>query len=181
VGVPPLFTKSINKNFFTKNDLPEDLSIFVDTREQQPLSFNTSESMKLDFGDYTTGGDYYSYTYVDRKSEGDFKTTLSKGNLERFREELKRARDFDSYLFIAVESDIEKIQKNNNFKPHKVNIKYIFHNMRVLQHEFSDNCQFIFTGNRDNSENIIPKLLFYGKKLWKVDLQYYIDKYGIDG
>ena len=34
--------------------------------------------MKLDFGDYTCGGNYYDYTYVDRKSEQDLKGTLSR-------------------------------------------------------------------------------------------------------
>ena len=51
--------------------------------------------------------------------------------------------------------------------------------MRLLQHEFSGNCQFIFTGSREKSEALIPKLLYHGKKLWNVDLQYYIDKHGI--
>ena len=48
--------------------------------------------------------------------------------------------------------------------------------MRVLNHQFSGNCQFIFTGSREKSEEFIPKLLKLGKKLWNVDLQYYIDK-----
>ena len=58
----------------------------------------------------------------------------------------------------------------------KSNLKYVYHNMRVLNHKFSGNCQFIFTGSRERSEEFIPKLLKLGKKLWNVDLQYYIDK-----
>jgi hypothetical protein len=81
--------------------------IFIDTREQQPLSFPNSESMKLEFGDYAVGGDDYDYTYVDRKGEQDFKSTLSKNNLERFEYELQRTKDFDSY-YIVVESDLRQ-------------------------------------------------------------------------
>ena len=178
-GVKPMFNKAINKTFFQVDDVPDDLTIFIDTREKEPLSFENSTSMKLDFGDYTTAGEHYNYTYVDRKSEGDFKSTLSNANFERFRAELCRTRDFDSYLYVVVESSIEKIEKDNKYKPYKVNLKYIFHNMRLLQHEFSGNCQFIFTGSREKSEALIPKLLYHGKKLWDVDLQYYIDKHGI--
>lgn len=176
VGVPPMFNKSINQKFFNSY-VPDDLTIFIDTREQEPLTFKNSSLMKLDFGDYTTSGEYYSYTYVDRKSETDFKSTLSSNNLNRFRSELERAKKFDSFLYVVTESSIDKIQKNNRYSAHKANLNYIFHNMRAIQHEFSKNCQFIFTGNRQNSEKLIPKLLFNGKKLWNVDLQYYIDKH----
>jgi hypothetical protein len=55
------------------------------------------------------------------------------------------------------------------------NMKYIYHNMRVLAHEFAGSCQFIFTGSREESERLIPKILTLGRKLWNVDLQYYID------
>lgn len=172
--VKPMFSKRLPESFL--EDVSSDIEIFIDTREQKPLTFEKSSSLKLEFGDYAVGGDYYNYTYVDRKSEQDFKSTLSKNNLERFREELKRARDFDSYLFVVTESDLAKIAKNNHWGAHKSNLKYIYHNMRVLSHEFAGTCQFIFTGSRANSENIIPKILVNGKDVWDVDLQYYIDE-----
>ena len=135
--------------------------------------------MKLDFGDYAVGGEDYAYTYVDRKGEQDFKSTLSKNNLERFRSELSRAREFNSFLYVVVESDLNQIYKHNRWGPHKSNLKYVYHNMRVLAHEFTGHCQFLFTGSRENSQKLIPKLLTYGDKLWGVDLQYYIDKDGV--
>lgn len=180
IGATPLFTKGIRQETFNEKTNTGSMRIFIDTREQKPLSFENSEKLKLDYGDYTAGGNFYSKTYIDRKSEGDFKTTLSKFNLDRFRAELQRAKDFDSYLYIVVESSIDQIKVNNNFCPHKSNLNYIFHNMRVLQHDFRGHCQFIFTGSRKKSEQIIPKLLLYGNKLWQVDIQYYIDKYGIN-
>ena len=174
VGVKPMFSKRLPESFL--KEVSSDIEIFVDTREQKPLTFDKSSSLKLEFGDYAVGGEYYNYTYVDRKSEQDFKSTLSKNILERFREELKRARDFDSYLFVVTESDLSKIAKNNHWGAHRSNLKYIYHNMRVLSHEFAGNCQFIFTGSRAHSQDIIPKILVNGKDVWDVDLQYYIDE-----
>lgn len=154
----------------------QDIEIFVDTREQQPLEFKNSSNLKLEFGDYAVGGEHYDYTFVDRKGEQDFKSTLSKNNLERFREELKKTKEFDSYMFIVTESDLDAIYKNNKWSKHRSNLKYIYHNMRVLNHEFAGHCQFIFSGSREKSQEIIPKILMMGKKIWKTDLQYYIDK-----
>lgn len=171
-GVKPLFGSRLPDAW--EMEVNKNIKIFIDTREQKPLHFNNSEKLKLDFGDYAVGQEYYDYTYVDRKSETDFKSTLSKNNLERFRAELQRAKDFDSYLFIVTETDMTTMEKRNKWSPHTSNMKYIYHNMRVLAHDFAGSCQFIFTGGRKQSEQIIPKLLTLGKKVWGVDLQYYI-------
>lgn len=175
MDVSLIFNKPMPKDFFEKEE-DESMKIFVDTREQKPISFKNQESMKLDFGDYTAAGDFYDYTYIDRKSEGDFKSTLSGENFERFKRELQRARDFNSYIFIVVESNIEKIKKNNLFGPHKSKLPYIWHNLKSASHEYGDVCQFIFAQNRKGLQKIIPKILSYGKRLWNVDMQYFIDK-----
>lgn len=183
-GVKPLFGSRIPPEFFENIDM-SDMKIFIDTREQQPLSFVNSAEMKLDFGDYTSAGEYYDYTYVDRKSANDLIGTLSLGNLDRFKREVSRARDLGSYLFIVIESDMSRLEaymraaKSNKFGPHRTNLKFIYHNMREVMHEFADSCQFVFSGSRENSEEIIKKILFFGRKLWNVDLQYYIDKHGL--
>lgn len=179
LGLEPIYNKGITKDFFQKKNSIEEIPIYIDTREQLPLSFKNNKEMKLDFGDYTMGGDNYTYTYVDRKSEGDFKGTLG-GGFKRFRRELQRAKEFNSYLYVVTESSISNIQRNNNFGPHKSNLAYLWHNMRLLTHEFKGHCQFLFTGNRGTSELVIPKLLYYGKELWDVDLQYFFDNYGIE-
>lgn len=179
LNVKPLYGSRIDPSFFDPDENFENLKILIDTREQKPLTFNVSEDLKLDFGDYTVGGDDYNYTYVDRKSDSDFKGTLS-GGLARFKRELQRVKDFDSYLFVVVESDLNRLYRNNMYGPHKSNLKFIYHNMRVLTHEFAGHCQFVFTGTRANSQSVIPKILTLGKKLWNIDLQYYIDKNGLD-
>ena len=172
VGVKPLFRSRLPDEW--NDPVPDDVKIFIDTREQQPLEFDNSESLKLDFGDYAVASKHYDYTYVDRKSETDFKSTLSKNSLNRFRAELQRTKDFDSYLFVVTETDMSTMEARNKWSPHTSNMKYIYHNMRVLAHDFAGHCQFIFTGSREQSQQLIPKILTLGKKLWNVDLQYYI-------
>ena len=179
LNIRPLFSQPIIKPFFEEEKYLEDMEIFIDTRERKPLKFSKSSSLKLDFGDYTTGGENYTYTYVDRKSENDFKGTLTVG-LKRFEKELERARKFNSYLYIVIESSVKSIKKNNNFGPYKSNLPYVWHNMHKLTHDFKGCCQFVFTGGRINSTRLIPKLLYHGKKLWNVDLQYYLDKHDSD-
>ena len=75
LGIKPMFKTRLPKKLF-ESDI-SDMNIFIDTREQKPLEFSNSTEMKLDVGDYTSSGDDYSYTYVDRKGEQDFKSTLS--------------------------------------------------------------------------------------------------------
>lgn len=173
-NIEPLYNTALPADFWEDNKEIDNLDIFIDTREQKPLKFKNSTEMKLDFGDYTIGGSYYDYTYVDRKSGSDFKSTLGIG-YNRFRKEIDRCREFNSYLYIIIESDIKKIYKNNHFAPHKSNLTYIFYNMRQIIQDYPRRCQFVFTGNRKNSEELIPKLLYYGKRLWKTDLQYFLD------
>lgn len=173
--IKPTYSKPFVKDFFKSDKVYSDIKIFIDTREQKPLTFKNSETLKLDFGDYTTGGDFYSYTYIDRKSEPDFKSTLSVG-LERFKRELERTRQFKSFLFVLVESNIEEINQNNNTGPHKANMAYIWHNTRKIIREYSDCCQFIFSGNRKVSSYLVPRLLRFGKSLWDCDVQYYLDR-----
>ncbi len=173
--IMPLFGRNIMKDFFKEDDFFNNLKILIDTREQQPLKFPNSMDMKLDFGDYAIGAPHYDYTYVDRKSETDFKSTFSSG-IERFKRELDRAKGFSSYIFVVVESTIDEIIKNNMRTKYKSNLSYVWHNMREISHEYKGSCQFVFSGGRKESVQVIPKILFYGKKLWDVDLQYFIDK-----
>tara|TARA_B100000085_G_scaffold285631_1_gene322600 strand:- start:3757 stop:4740 length:984 start_codon:yes stop_codon:yes gene_type:complete len=175
LGLNNILNKKIPCDFFDFKD-KEGMKIFVDTREQKPINFINSESMKLDFGDYTAASPYYDYTYIDRKSEGDLKSTLSGSNFERFKKELARARLFNSYVFVVVESSIDKIKKNNVFSPHKSKLPYIWHNLKTVSQEYKDCCQFVFAENRAGLKKLIPKILLYGKKLWNVDVQYFLNK-----
>ena len=173
--IPLAFNLPAPKDFFTSK-LPKDINIVIDTREQKPLNFEfPTKTQKLYFADYCIDDHYYNYTYVDRKSGQDFTGTMIGENYERFRREIKRAQEMDSYIFVVVESSVSKIIAFNKKFKRKATIEYILKNARELMYEFPNNCQFIFTGSRANSSVLIPKILFYGKKLWNVDLQYFID------
>ena len=172
MGVKPIFYKGMPKEFYEDVDL----EILIDTREQQPLKFPKSKILKLDFGDYTLGGKHFSNTFVDRKSPGDFLSTFG-GQVDRFKKEMARCVELDSYMYIVVEKSIKNIERESMFQKGRRAPKmgWVFSNLISIQHEFAGNCQFVFTNNRTHSEEIIPKLLKLGPKLWEVDVQYFID------
>ncbi len=172
VGLPVQFPKGLPEKWQKSGN---DLTILIDTREQKPLKFLNSKSVKLDFGDYTVGGERFDYTFVERKSEEDFKSTFGSGT-QRFLEELKRCHDMNSYLFIVVEAYMKKINQNNAFSAYKCNMDFIWHNVRECLRAFPKSCQFVFVGNRTNSTLYIPKILNCGKEIWRTDLQYFINK-----
>mgnify|MGYP003113007683 FL=1 len=178
-GVTPMLYRKLPDDFFEVDGL-DNLEVVIDTRENKPLPFKHTKKFALDFADYTASGSRYDYTFIERKSESDFKSTMSQ-NFSRFRREMSRAKAMDSYVFIVVDSDIKKIKKQNHFSPHPSNLKFIFHNMKALCHEFPQTCQFIFSGNRTTSMDLIQRILYFGRKIWYCDLQYYIDarNYGL--
>jgi hypothetical protein len=173
MGAKPIFNKGMPKEFSENVDM----EVLIDTREQQPLEFPKSQILKLDFGDYTLGGNNFSNTFVDRKSAGDFLSTFG-GQVDRFRREMKRCVELDSYMYIVVEKPIKTIEKEAIFTRGRraPKLGWVFSNLISIQHEFAGNCQFVFTDNRKHSEEIIPKLLLLGEKLWNVDVQYFLDK-----
>ena len=170
-GIQPMFSsrppedwKSVD--FSAKN-------ILIDSREQLPLSFKNSEKLKLDTGDYAVSGEDFDYTFVDRKSFQDFCGTMVGDNYDRFRREVLRCQKQDSYLWVVVEADIKDAAKLNSRSAHKNNLRFVFHQMSTLQHEFPKNLQFVWSGGREQSQDLIPRLLCLGKKLWNVDVQFF--------
>ena len=171
-GMLPMLSGQLPNQF--KNDY-SNTPILIDTREQKPLYFKNSESLKLDVGDYAVGGDLYDYTFVDRKSYQDFCATVTNG-YARFVKELERCRSMGCMLFVVTETAFNKMWANNKAGYKKFNLDYVYHRMREIQADYSDCCQFVFSGSRRKSEEIIPKILVLGKKLWAVDVQYFWDK-----
>lgn len=170
-GVEPMFSGKLPKEW---RDSFSDRKIYFDSREQHRLEFANSECLKLDVGDYSTSGEDYTNTFVDRKSFADWCGTLVGDNLERFRREIIRAKTQDCFLWVVIECEMKDVYLLSKQGKHKPNISYVSHNMRVLQQEFSKNLQFLFSGSRENSQLIIPKLLCLGNKCWGVDMQYFM-------
>lgn len=171
LGVNQIYNKRLPKAF--KDDLPDDFQILIDTREQLPFDFKNSLSSKLDFGDYTVGGNYYSNTFVDRKSIGDFKGTFGVG-FERFKKEVERCKSFGGFLFVVVEGSIYQIKEKNERDKFKTNLSYAFHNVRNLLREYPENLQFVFCKNKSQAKSVTERILFCGKDVWNCDLQFYI-------
>jgi hypothetical protein len=172
-NVKPLLYKQLPKSFF--NDFSKK-KILIDTREQKPLTFPVSEKHKLDIGDYAVGASDYNYTYVDRKSFGDFCGTVTTG-YSRFCRELDRCESLGAYMFIVVEISFRGIEGYNKRGYKRFNLDYVCHNMREIQKKYKESCQFIFAGSREFSQELIPKLLILGKDLWHTDVDYFWSKY----
>jgi len=170
-GVPLMFSGKLPKEW--SNDFSK-RKIMIDTREQRPLEFANRESLKLDIGDYSTIGTDYTNTFVDRKSFSDWCGTLVNENFDRFRREIIRAKTQDCFLWVVIDCRMEDVYDLSKQARHKPNVSYISHNMRILQQEFSQHLQFLFSGGRENSQVIIPKLLCLGKDAWNVDMQYFL-------
>lgn len=166
------FHKPLPDDFWQKDC--QDIKIFIDTREKMPLNFFNSHFNKLDFGDYTAGGELYSKTFVDRKSQDDFRQTFGK-DIERFKREMNRCVKFNSYMFVVIESSIEKLEEENKTSKFKSNLGYLWHNVRDLILQYPKNLQFVFAYSRNGAKKIIPKILFYGQDLWNVDVQYHLE------
>jgi hypothetical protein len=171
-GMLPMLSGQLPNHFH--NDY-SNTPILIDTREQKPLFFKNSESLKLDVGDYATGGDLYDYTFVDRKSYQDFCATVTNG-YGRFVKELERCKSLGCFLFVVVEVAFGDMWAVNAKGYKKFRLDYVYHRMREIQAKYSDCCQFVFSGSRRDSEELIPKILVLGTKLWDVDVQYFWDK-----
>ena len=164
--------QNISNQFKNKLSL-RDL-IYVDTREQNWLRFNIPFEMKtLPYGDYTCSNNNCN-CYIERKNLSDFISTLSSGNLERFNNEILRAKKNGAYLVVIVE---EKLSNALSFQylPHiskkiKATPEFIFHNARTLLQEHS-NLQFLFVDGREEMKRVI-EFIFASKCFYKkIDLQ----------
>lgn len=157
-----------------KNKLNLRDTIYVDTREQNWLKFNIPFEIKtLPYGDYTCSNDNCS-CFIERKSLSDFISTLSVGNLERFKNEITKAKKNNAYLVVIVE---EKLSNALSFQylPHiskkiKATPEFIFHNVRQLLQEF-DNLQFVFVDGREEMKRCIESILASKCFYKKIDLQ----------
>ena len=164
--------KDITNQF--KNKLTTKDTIYVDTREQNWLKFDIPFEIKtLPFGDYSCSNDNCD-CYVERKSLSDFISTLSIGNLDRFKNEITKAKKNNAYLVVVIE---EKLANALSFQylPHiskkiKATPEYIFHNVRQLIQDY-DNLQFLFVDGKNEMKRVIESI-FSSKCFYKkIDLQ----------
>ena len=162
----------IEDNF--KNKLTKKDTIFVDTREQSWLKFdNLFEIKTLSFGDYACSNDNCN-CFIERKSLSDFISTLSVKNYDRFKNEIQKAKNNNSYIIVMIEETLSNAL-SFQYLPHiskkiKATPEYIFHNVRELLQDY-DNLQFLFVDGRKEMTRLIESI-FASKCFYKkIDLQ----------
>lgn len=173
IGLKNKFIHPKNIKVQFKNKLKSEDVIYIDTREQNWLKFNSKFEIKtLTYGDYACS--LNNNCYVERKSLSDFISTLSSNNIERFNNEIFKAKINNSYLVVIVE---EKMANALSFKylPHinkkiKATPEFIFHNLRELMQKY-ENLQFLFVDGRNEMKRVI-EAIFASENFYKeVDLQ----------
>lgn len=157
-----------------KNKLNQKDTIYVDTREQSWLKFNTPFEIKtLSFGDYTCSNDNCN-CFIERKSLSDFISTLSVKNYDRFKNEIEKAKKNNSYIVVMVEETLSNAL-SFQYLPHiskkiKATPEYIFHNVRELLQSY-DNIQFLFVDGRKEMTRLIEGIFASKCSYKKIDLQ----------
>ena len=157
-----------------KNKLNQKDTIYVDTREQSWLKFDTPFEIKtLSFGDYTCSNDNCN-CFIERKSLSDFISTLSVKNYDRFKNEIEKAKKNNSYIVVMVEETLSNAL-SFQYLPHiskkiKATPEYIFHNVRELLQSY-DNIQFLFVDGRKEMTRLIEAIFASKCSYKKIDLQ----------
>jgi hypothetical protein len=157
-----------------KNKLNQKDTIYVDTREQSWLKFNTPFEIKtLSFGDYTCSNDNCN-CFIERKSLSDFISTLSVKNYDRFKNEIEKAKKNNSYIVVMVEETLSNAL-SFQYLPHiskkiKATPEYIFHNVRELLQSYN-NIQFLFVDGRKEMTRLIEGIFASKCSYKKIDLQ----------
>ena len=92
------------------------LILYIDSREQKPLSFESNlihsiQRTKLPYGDYACSVNGKKCPIIfERKSIGDLFGTLGK-NIERFKKEIERSKESGNLLVIIVEKPLKTVIK----------------------------------------------------------------------
>lgn len=165
------------KNKLPKIDWNDSIEIITDSREQKSLQFPKHIVTSIDtvkFGDYILKNN--PQISVERKSLSDLAGTLSAG-FDRFKREIKRAKDNKGYIIILVESPFKDF-KSIEYLPQTKHIKSTYEHLakraRELYEEF-DNFQLCFAEGRKEAARIVEFVLKTGKQIKTIDLQLLIE------
>lgn len=163
-------------NYVTKPTFRQRDKILVmrDTREKKPLVNQAIdfEIQKLRFGDYAAVDNPHRI-FFERKTLPDFIGTVSL-NIDRFRNEIQRAKDVDCKLIVLVESPLNTCLNYHRMKFYwrlKVKPEYAFHNVRQLIAEY-DNLQFLFVDGRKEAGIVMKKVYCMNEDPFSYDLQF---------
>lgn len=149
------------------------LNIIIDTREQEPFTFNnfnvTTERIALPTGDYSIPG-FEDRAAIERKSINDLVGCLMGENRDRFERELSRGARYDLFC-VVVESSLEDMSKGryrSEMKPHAA-LQSIF----AFQVRYR--VPFLFCGSHPGAEyttfSLLEKYLAEVEKRYQVAVQ----------
>ncbi len=153
------------------NNTYNNFTIIVDTREQQPWTFDsyTKAHKKLDTGDYSIEGLEHLLTIERKKSSSEFATNIVES---RFKDVVMRLSQF-KYSFLLLEFDLEDllIYPIGSTVPKrmwdKVKITPSFLIKNIIELQLNHNIKVMFCGNAANAEKIAE---FIFKKIHYIEM-----------
>lgn len=154
-----------------------DFTIIIDTREQQPWTFNnhTVANRKLDTGDYSIEGLEDLLAIERKKSVSEFANNITES---RFIDVVDRLSNI-KYAFLLLEFDLEDvlIYPVGSTVPKKmwdkIKISPAFIIKHLLELQLNHNIKVIFCGDSHNAEKIaefILKKVHYVERVAKKDV-----------
>lgn len=140
-----------------------DFTIIIDTREQQPWTFNnyTVANRKLDTGDYSIEGLENILCIERKKSASEFANNIVES---RFKDVLMRMNQL-KYSFILLEFDLEDllVYPIGSTVPKrmwdKIKITPAFLLKNILELQLNYNIIVYFCGDSDNAEKMAEYIL----------------------
>ena len=153
------------------NNTYNNFTIIVDTREQQPWTFDNyaKAHKKLDTGDYSIEGLEHLLTIERKKSSSEFATNVVES---RFKDVVMRLSQF-KYSFLLLEFDLEDllIYPIGSTVPKrmwdKVKITPSFLIKNIIELQLNHNIKVMFCGSASNAEKIAE---FIFKKIHYIEM-----------
>lgn len=143
--------------------LHNDFTIIIDTREQQPWSFDhyLTANRKLDTGDYSIEGLENIVAIERKKSASEFANNVTES---RFKDVIDRLSKI-KHSFLLLEFDLEDIliyPIGSNVPKKiwdKIKISPAFLVKNILDLQMLHNIHICFCGNSDNAEKMAEYIL----------------------
>ena len=141
----------------------DDFTIIVDTREQQPWTFENHavSNRKLDTGDYSIDGLENILGIERKKSISEFANNITES---RYQDVVSRLSQL-KYSFLLLEFDLEDvfIYPIGSTVPKrmwsKIKISPAFIIKNILELELSHNIKVMFCGNSNNAQKMAEYIL----------------------
>lgn len=147
-------------------------NIIIDTREQQPWSFETMNKTvaKLDTGDYSLAGLENDFCIERKGSVSEFANNITE---KRFKDVINRMSQI-KYSFLLLEFDLEDILiypvgstvPRRMWNKIKVSPKFIL--KHILEMQIYNNIKVVFCGNAANAERMALTIM---RKIYAINEQ----------